>query len=419
CSKIFRLAEAAANATATRFPAIVWKTPPARPHIGCPIDWLGGSERLNMSSEGVAASWQSEPGRYFVAAGLALQAIDVATANTNLHKAEKQGLLGQLSIGKRKEVIKRGWGVDIGASSLKVVRLTSGPGSAEPVVDCCDLIPHRVVLSRPEAEASRSKLLAESLSTFLAKYPVDKSDRVCVSFPGHKTLGRTLQLPNAAPKKLAEMIQFEAKSRIPIPLDELAFSYHAFATSADNAESVELSNLANTLLIAAKRRDVEELLMVFDELQFPVNLVQSDAVALFNFAAYEGLGELTQQRTGEVPSIALIDIGTVATNMVILTNDRPWFRSFRHGGDDYTNAAVQRLNLTLDQAEQVKLEPTRVRRLNELYEAFDPMFSRLTDEIQRSLESFHKETGRRVAHVLGVGGGFRLHGLLKYLRNGP
>ena len=77
------------------------------------------------------------------------------------------------------------------------------------------------------------------------------------------------------------------------------------------------------------------------------------------------------------------------------------------------------LQLTKDQAEQAKREPTRVRRLSELHEAYDPMFARLTDEVQRSLDSFHKETGMQVSRILGVGGGFRLHGLLKYLRNGP
>jgi Tfp pilus assembly PilM family ATPase len=419
CSKLFRLADAPPKAHSMRFAAVAWATPPARSHIGCAVDWLCGSERLKMSNDTAASSWQAEPGRFFAAAGLALQAIDAASVNTNLHKADKQGLFGQLSIGKRKETARRGWGIDIGESSVKVVRLTSNVGDAEPTVDCCDLIPHRISLSRPEADGKRHTLLTESLRSFLAKYPIEKSDRICVSFPSHKILGKSFQLPPVAPKKVAELVQFEAKTRIPIPLDELAWSYHSFATTADNATPADSSRLANTLLIAAKQRDVQELLIVFDELQIPMHVLQSDAVALFNFADYEGLRGLAQDQSSEASSIAILDVGTVATNIVIVTGDRPWFRSFRRGGDDYTNAAVQRLNLTLEQAEQVKIEPTRARRLSELYDGFDPMFSRLTDEIQRSLESFHKETGRQVSRMVGVGGGFRLHGLMRHLRNGP
>jgi type IV pilus assembly protein PilM len=328
-------------------------------------------------------------------------------------------LLGQLTIGKRKETVKRAWGIDIGESSLKVVRFVATPGESEPAIDCCDLFPHRMSLSHPEAEAMRSKLIAESLSAFLAKYPIEKSDRICVSFPGHKILGRSFQLPAIAPKKLAGVVQFEAKQRIPIPLDELAYSYHSFASATEDATSADLSNVSNTLLIAAKLRDVQELSLIFQEVEVPLNIVQSDAVALFNFAVYEGLGASTNGDAGESQSIALLDVGTIATNIVIVTADRPWFRSFRRGGDDFTSSAAQRLHLTKDQAEQAKIEPTRVRRLSELYDAFDPMFARLTEEVQRSLESFHKETGQQVSRMYGVGGGFRLHGLLKYLRTGP
>ena len=419
CSKLFRLAAEAPKIGSQRFPATAWNTSPARTHVGCAVDWLGGSERLKLLDGAVASAWNAEPGRFFVAAGLALQGIEAAAVSTNLHKPEKQSLLGQLVIGKRKETIKRAWGIDIGESSLKVVRLVLHPGDAEPTVDGCELLPHRISLSRPEAETCRHNLLAESLSAFLAKYPLEKSDRICVSFPAHKILGRSLRLPETTPKKLAELVQFEAKQRIPIPLDELAWSYHAFTTSSSETPPIELSTLANTLLIAAKKRDVQELALVLDEVQIPLHIVQSDAVALFNFAAYEGLCELATSATRESKSIALLDVGAIATNIVVVTGDRPWFRNFRRGGDDFSNAAVQRLRLTLDQAEQIKLEPTRVRRLSELYNAFDPMFARLADEVQRSLESFHKETGQQVSRILGVGGGFRLHGLLKYLRNGP
>ncbi|MEX0818043.1 MAG: pilus assembly protein PilM, partial [Pirellulaceae bacterium] len=322
-------------------------------------------------------------------------------------------------IGKRKETTKRAWGIDVGESSLKVVRMVAGPGDAGPVVDGCDLFPHRISLSRPEAVASRNRILTESLSAFLAKYPLEKSDRICVGFPGHKILGRSFQLPAVAPKRLEEMVRFEAQTRIPIPLDETAWSYQSFTTPTSDASAANSSRLANTLLIAAKQRVLQELRIAFDEVQMPLHIVQSDALALFNFAVYEGLGQLVRAPDGESSPIALLDVGTVATNIVIVSGERPWSRSFRRGGDDFTNAAVERLNLTIDQAEQVKFKPTRVPRLSELYDAFDPMFARLTDEIQRSLESFHQETDQRVSRLLGVGGGFRLHGLLKYLRNGP
>ena len=419
CSKLFRLAAKAPEAGSTRFPAIAWAPAPRRTHAGYPIDWLGGSERLKLAAQEATSSWNAEPGRYFVAAGLALQGIEAAAVNTNLHKVGRQGLLGQLTLGKRKETIKRAWGIDIGESSLKVVRMVAKPGDPEPAIDCCDLLPHRISLSRPEAETMRHKLLSESLSKFLVKYSLEKSDRICISFPGHKILGRSFQLPSAAPKKLAEMIQFEARQRIPISLDELAWSFQSFNSGTNDATPADHGNGSNTLLIAAKQRDVQELSLLFNELEVPLHVVQGDAIALFNFAVFEGLGALANRQPNQSQAVALLDVGTIATNIVVVAGDRPWFRNFRRGGDDFTSAAAQRLQLTKDQADEAKREPTRVRRLSELYSTFDPVFARLTEEVQRSLESFNQETGMHVSRVLGVGGGFRLHGLLKYLRNGP
>ena len=47
-------------------------------------------------------------------------------------------------------------------------------------------------------------------------------------------------------------------------------------------------------------------------------------------------------------------------------------------------------------------EPARVHHLSEVYKAFDPMFARLAEEVQRSLESFHKETGPHPATCDGA-----------------
>ena len=414
CTKLFRLDPNEGNSTSKRFPFPTWATPPRRTHVGCAVDWLGGSEQLRFADETAQKLWLNEPGRYFVAAGLALQGIGAAEVRTNLNREERQGLLGGFALGRRKEPVKRAWGIDIGESSVKVLRLVCGEDQDTPVVDRCDHFPHQVTLSRPDAESNRHRLIVESLNAFLSKYPVDKSDRICAGFPGHRVLGRTLRLPEAAPKKFAEMIRFEASQQIPIPLEELAWSYESFPESADKADT----SIANTLLVAAKQRDVQELKLIFEEAQIELHALQSDAVALFNYARFEQLHELAASENSQPPSIGLLDVGAAATNVVILTGDRPWIRSFRRGGDHFTGAAAGRLNLTKDQAEQVKIEPTRVRRLSELYDAYDPIFASLMDEVLRSLESFRKETGREVSNLFGVGGGFRLHGLLKHLRYG-
>jgi Tfp pilus assembly PilM family ATPase len=139
---------------------------------------------------------------------------------------------------------------------------------------------------------------------------------------------------------------------------------------------------------------------------------------LFNFARFEGLGEWASEQSSEPTPIAILDIGAASTNLVIDHGGRPWFRTFGRGGDDFTNAVAQQLNLTREQAEQVKIEPTLARHLSELDEAYSPKLMQLSTEVRRSLDLFAKESGSDVTHLLGTGGGFRLHGLFKYFWNG-
>ncbi len=422
CSKLFRH-EAALSSTilpaATRFPATPWAKRPERTHVGCPVDWLGGSQRLLIPDAAASSSWQAHPGRFFVAAGLALQGLGLAQVETNLHKAEKHGLLGQLSFGKRKESVARAWGIDVGDSSVKVVCLTTVPDQGAATLEYCQVFPHSIPLNRPESESCRGKVLSETIGAFLGQQTVEKTDQVCVSFPGHRVLGRFLRLPATAPKKRLEMIQFEARQQIPLPLDELAWSHQSFPDAEGQGGGSEDYPLYNTLLVAAKLQDVQELLRVLMEIHLPIHVLQSDCLALYNFAVYEGLPELaTSLAKGRRPSTAIVDVGMAATNLVFSLQDRPWFRSFRVGGDHFTDAVAKQLHVTKDQAEALKFQPTRMRQLSLLYRTYDPVLSQITLEIQRSLEAFHKETGQPVANLLGVGGGFRLHGLWRYLLYG-
>jgi type IV pilus assembly protein PilM len=416
CNRLLRIASKNEASGSKRFPAITWAKPPKQTHVGCHVEWLGGSERLAFSDSTIESNWNSEPGRFFVAAGLALQGVDICELPTNLLEVQRQGMLGSFAIGRRKETTKRAWGIDIGDSSLKVLRLVMSSESATPTIDCCEVIPYRTLLSRPEAKDQRHSILAESLGEFLSQHTVDKSDRVCISISGAKVLARSMELPNASQNKLTEMIEYEAKQNLPIPLSELAWSYHRFA---GDTESDSSNRLPNTLLIAAKQKDVQELKRLCEEFELPLHILQSEAAALFNFVRFEGLGEWASEQSSEPTPIAILDIGAASTNLVIDHGGRPWFRTFGRGGDDFTNAVAQQLNLTREQAEQVKIEPTLARRLNELDEAYSSKLMQLTNEVRRSLDLFAKESGSDVTHLLGTGGGFRLHGLFKYFRNGP
>ena len=96
-----------------------------------------------------------------------------------------------------------------------------------------------------------------------------------------------------------------------------------------------------------------------------------------------------------------------------------WFRSFSPAGDDFTRALIGQLKLTRSAAEELKRNPASAPRLSRFHGAIQPVLAELAEEIRRSVASFQQTYPHlTVRRLYGVGGGFRTHGLLRYLRHG-
>jgi Tfp pilus assembly PilM family ATPase len=105
--------------------------------------------------------------------------------------------------------------------------------------------------------------------------------------------------------------------------------------------------------------------------------------------------------------------------MIIASPSVHWFRSLTIGGDQITAALVKQFKLTHAQAELLKREPHRARRMSQLYAVIDPLLESLVSEINRSLDTFQQlYPDQTISRVYGSGAGFPLHGLWRTLRQG-
>ena len=128
---------------------------------------------------------------------------------------------------------KSAWGIEIGASALKAIRL-SREGDSVVVTDFT-VIPHQQVLSAPDVDPAA--MVRFTLGQFLAANGEKlKSDRVVVSVAGRDAFARFAKLPVGGNlKNLAKLIDFESKQQIPFPIDQVEWDYQAFK-SEDNIE---------------------------------------------------------------------------------------------------------------------------------------------------------------------------------------
>ncbi len=395
---------------------LAWRNPPKQTPLGVPVEWLTGFQRVACAETLDRSDLSRHPGRFAVACGLALAGVKRASLRINLLSGQRQGVLHRAKHLIRSQTVRSAWGIDIGVSSLKAVKLVCGDAKQQAVVEAAVLIEHAKPLSHAANGEEEDRLVSETLKTLCERHSI-KNDVVCVGLSGRMTLSRQIVLPPVGLAKAAKLIQFEASRQFPIPLDQLAWDYQILgpASNPNAASKTPDETRRQALLIAARRARTQPLVDAFRRLHAPIDLLQPDFVALHNFLVYDRLTAQGDSPSGDANRVvAAVDIGCDVTNLVVSSPHSLWHRSCGVAGQNFTRALVTQFNLTLAKAEQRKRTPESAERLSDLYKALSPVCDDLLAEVQQSLAAYaESQPNCSVERVFGLGGGFSLHGLLR------
>ena len=166
----------------------------------------------------------------------------------------------------------------------------------------------------------------------------------------------------------------------------------------------------------------------FRRLGIQVDVLQTDFLALHNFLLYEFLstGKAADKAVAPggpaVPQCrvaAAVDIGCDATNIVVSAPQSLWFHSCGVAGQTLHPRLVHQFKLSVAQAERLKRQPESAPSFSDLYQAIAPVLDDLLKETQHALAAYAAaQPDLPVEQIIGLGGGFFLHGLLGHLRVG-
>ncbi len=292
--------------------------------------------------------------------------------------------------------VKTVWGIDIGQCALKALKLRIIEGELR--AEAFDIIEHPRILSQPEAD--RDQLMRNALEQFLARNNVSGS-MVVISAPGQSGFTRFVKLPPVEVKQVPEIVRFEAEQQIPFEISEVIWRWQAFMDP--DSPDIEVG------IFAMKRTDVGDVLDRFEEVQIDVDAVQMAPLALYNFADFDG-------QKAEDGATLVVDVGADKTDLVVADGPRIWTRTLQLGGNNFTAALVKAFKLSFTKAEKLKRTAATSKYARQIFQAMRPVFAELVQEIQRSIgyyTSLHRES--RFKRVVGLGNGFRLPGLQKFL----
>lgn len=290
------------------------------------------------------------------------------------------------------------WGIEVGAGGIKALKCRLD-GDRVVALDYVN-IEHPKVLSTPGIDVN--DVLRVSLGTLTSQYDLSKST-IAISVPGHSSFARFAKLPPVEPKKVPDIVKFEAMQQIPFPLEQVEWDFQTF--QRPDSPDIEVGIFAIT-----RERVMERLNMLVD-VNITPDIVTLSPVAAYNAIAYDlGFTEST-------PGTIILDIGTTSTDLVVAEAGCVWVRTFPLGGHQFTEALVNQFKLSYPKADKIKRDVHDSKHARQVFQAMRPVFTDLTQDVQRSIgyyQSLHREA--QLTRVIGVGSTFNLPGLRKYLK---
>ena len=295
------------------------------------------------------------------------------------------------------------WAIDIGNNSLKALRLRNA-GDVVEVIGFDNIQHGKILTGSGVKPAERDELIALSLRQFVKQNDLGKDD-IVVSVPSQNSFARFVKLPPVEPKRIPEIVRFEAAQQIPFDINDVQWDWQLM-TETDGPET-------KVGIFAIKSEVVSSVLEHFARENVTVSYVQMAPMALYNYALYDysDLGRSDNQAT------VILDIGAENSDLIVCTQSTVWQRCVPMGGNAFTKAVADAFKLNFEKAEKLKRTAPMSKYARQVFQAMRPVFTDLASEIQRSLGFYNSSNpNTKLSKIIALGGGTKMRGLLKYLR---
>ena len=295
--------------------------------------------------------------------------------------------------GKRKNLV----GLDIGSSSVKAVEMKPGKGDSWQLATIgIEYLPPEAIV---DGQIMDSTSVIEAIQRVFSENRIKTAD-VATAISGSSVIVKKIQLPSMSEQELAESIHWEAEQYIPFDIQEVNLDYQVLDPGVGGNMDI--------LLVAAKKDKINDYMSVITQAGRNPVVMDIDAFALQN--SYEINYGVEPGRV-----VALVNIGASQANINIVKSETSIFTRdiTTIGGNLYTDAIQKDLNVSFEQAENLKQGQAGD---GQSPEAVIPVLSSVTEsvllEVQKTFDFFKATTSEdRIDRVVLSGGSARVPGL--------
>ena len=289
-------------------------------------------------------------------------------------------------------------GLDIGSSSLKAVELIKFKKSYQLSGFAYEALSPDAVVDGAIMDAPA---IAESIkkSFLAAKF---KAKGVATGVSGHSVIVKRVVVPAATPDDVETSIEIDAEQYIPFDITEVNLDYQVVGPGTTSTEDAGME----VVLVAAKKDKIQNHTAVITQAGRTADVVDIDAFALQN--AFEA-----NYTVDSKAPVALLNIGASLMNINITKGGMPLFiRDVSVGGNQYTDILQKELQLSFQEAEDLKLGKTGGSEAEMVQPLLESITEMLIMEVQKTFD-FFRETypSETISQVLISGGASRMLGL--------
>ncbi len=305
---------------------------------------------------------------------------------------------------KKKTNLKDSIGIDIGESSIKIIKLKSTGHGIN--------LQNYGFFPTPQGAIERGNimnapLLEEALSECLEDAKIRKGKGV-LGISGKDVVIRIAEFPIMTQAELREAVGWDLTQYISYSLEEAVYDYYVLGTKSENTgERLKL------LVAAAPLELVNNYIRILSSLGITLVAIDIKPSALVRLFSHEDV----QSRGVYV----VMDVGAATTSIVILKDGEFAFsRDVLLGGRDFTSAIAKNFNISTEEAEHLKKTIDSHPEKDKLYSSIISVMDEFVLEVTRSLSYFREniENVQVFNKLILTGGGSKLSGFSNYLESG-
>jgi type IV pilus assembly protein PilM len=295
---------------------------------------------------------------------------------------------------KKKDLI----GIDIGSTSIKLIKLKGGKGSYElEHVGIAPLPPEAIV----DNSLMGTSEVVDGLKSLFNGLGIKNLKDAASSVSGNSVIIRKIAVAAMSQEALEEEIQWEAEQYIPFDINDVNIDFQILEPDENDPSRMFV------LLVASKKDIINDYQSVFAEAGMKLVLVDVDVFAVQS--AFEMNYDLNPEDI-----YALINIGASMMNINVVKAGASLFtRDVQMGGGLYTEDIQKKMGVSSDEAEKLKVSANSDSP-PELLDSITRVNDTLSLEIRRSLDFYNSNALEgKITKVFLSGGGCKTLNLIK------